>query len=138
MTAIKDDDFTFHITEDPNTKEKTIHLNEDIHTNTKEDLSESKKESRTKMIRRKMMEARKRRSQQKMKDALLCRKTAKSPAKMFWKNQELISSMDVENSNVQDELEMVIIGSDVKALYPSQTWGECRPGQRSQLELSQG
>ena len=119
LTTNQDNDFTFHITEDQNTKEKTLHLNEEHQTNTKEDLSELKKESRTKMIRRKMMEARKRRSQQKMKDALLCRKTARSSAKRYWNNQELISSRDVENSSVQEELEMVIIGSDVKALYPS-------------------
>ena len=77
-------------------------------------MSKTKKESKTKLIRRKMMEARKKKYQKKEKDALLCKKQIKT-----WQGQTLSSSKEMENKDVQDALEMVIVGSDVQALYPS-------------------
>ena len=77
-------------------------------------MSRSIFESKTKMIRRKMMEARKKRSQKKMNDAIIFRRRNKT-----WQGQPLKSAMDAVNGDIQDDLEMVIIGSDVQALYPS-------------------
>ena len=81
-TEIDDEDIAFHIVEDQTTNEKTIHMNNDNYSNPMEDVSRDTKESRTKMIRRKMLEARLKRSQQKQKDAMICRKTtAKNQSK---------------------------------------------------------
>ena len=111
---------SFYTTENLDTGTKTLHhKNEnERYPSPQEDLSVGQnRESKTKMIRRKMMEARRKRSQQKMKDGLICRKAGGE--KKSWNGHQLISAKDVKNEEIQNSLEMVIIGADVQALYPS-------------------
>jgi hypothetical protein len=71
------------------------------------------------MIRNKMTESRRREENQKLKDALIVRKSKILPES--WNGHALIHARDVENKCVQDDLELVVIGADVEALYPSLT-----------------
>ena len=61
-----------------------------------------------------MMEARKKRSQQNIQDAMIVKK--KQQRTKTWKGLKLTSSMDVSNEDIQGDLELVMVGSDVKAL----------------------
>jgi hypothetical protein len=108
----------FYITEDRKLKTKTLHANEKYkeHASTPQEDNLTR-ETKTKMIRRKMMEARKRKSQQDFKKALLCRST--KPVPKTWKGEKLVSARDVGTKLVQDRLELFVVGADVQALYPS-------------------
>ena len=66
------------------------------------------------MIRNKMAEARKAADRD---EALKSR--VKAPPMRFWNGERVVYAKDVSNAMVQDKQEVVVIGADVEALYPS-------------------
>ena len=70
-----------------------------------------------KMIRNKMVEARRADDKQQSKDAILVRRQLLKT----WRGERLTHARDVANDQVQDVLELVVVGADVVALYPSLT-----------------
>ena len=114
----KNNDISFYIKEDVRSKSKTLHLDGETgerHSNPQKDCE--KRKSKTHMIRRKMKEARIKQSQQAIKDAMIVRKSDR--VGKTWKGKKLISAKDVKPEEIQDKLEMVIVGADVQAVYPS-------------------
>ena len=73
-------------------------------------------ESKMNMIRRKMSESRKKADRMKAGDLAVVRKQHHPKT---YKGQRLLSAKDVVVGEAQDDLEVVVIGSDVSALYPS-------------------
>ena len=69
------------------------------------------------MIRNKMVEARRADDKQQSKDAILVRRQLTKT----WRGERLTHARDVANDQVQDVLELVVVGADVVALYPSLT-----------------
>ena len=84
----------------------------------KDNTREIPKIDKMKIIRDKMTQSRKRKENQEIKNAILVQK--KSLPKT-WRGEKLSYARDVDNKLVQDEVEMVIVGADVEALYPSLT-----------------
>ena len=62
-----------------------------------------------------MVDARRAADRSKAEDAVLIRKEYKK----MW--EDLTHAKDVDNERVQDVLQLVVIGADVEALYPSMT-----------------
>jgi hypothetical protein len=69
------------------------------------------------LIRNKMVDARRAADRSKAEDAVLIRKEYKKT----WMGEDLTHAKDVDNERVQDVLQLVVIGADVEALYPSLT-----------------
>jgi hypothetical protein len=69
------------------------------------------------MIRNKMVEARRADDKQQSKDPILVRRQLPKT----WRGERLNDARDVANDQVQDVLELVVVGADVVALYPSLT-----------------
>ena len=70
-----------------------------------------------KSIRDKMTASRKRRDRQEVEDAMITRR--RRTLSKTWKGERLIHASEAQNSSIQEELDLVVIGSDVQALYPS-------------------
>ena len=64
-----------------------------------------------------MVEAKRREEYSQMKDAIMARK--QQP--YVWNGQKLTHAKDLDNPIFQDELELIVVGADVEALYPSLT-----------------
>ena len=76
-------------------------------------IEDQPKESKMNMIRRKMTESRRKKEQQEGNIAIV----KKHPE--TYKGQKLIAARDLEKGAAQDILEVVVVGADVAALYPS-------------------
>ena len=110
---IKKDDIRLYMTAKRNRGEATIH-SEDQHGSSQDDS----KIDKMKIIREKMTQSRKKKENQDIKNAILIKKRNLPKT---WKGEKLIYAKDVRNDMIQDEMEVVIVGADVKALYPSLT-----------------
>ena len=66
------------------------------------------------LIRNKMVEARRASDRDKAKDS----KVVKEPMKK-WGGEDVIHAKDVDNTLIQDILQVVVIGADVEALFPN-------------------
>ena len=55
-----------------------------------------------------------------MKDGIMVRKQRPDT----WNGHKLTHARDVDNSMVQDDLELIVVGADVEALFKSKTDGE--------------
>ena len=66
------------------------------------------------MIRNKMVEARRAAD----RDSAEEYKARKTPMKK-WEGEQLVYARDVDNAMVQDQHQVVVIGADVKGLYPN-------------------
>ena len=66
------------------------------------------------MIRNKMAEARRAAD----RDEAMKTKVVEPPMKL-WKGEKVVYAKDVDNDRVQDHGELVVVGADVEALYPS-------------------
>ena len=94
------------------TKVHTLHTENE----NKPSSSHVEGESKMKMIRRKMMESRRKKDRLDSGNITVVRSRVESKT---WKGQKLKSARDASRMEIQDELIPVIVGSDVKALYPS-------------------
>ena len=83
-------------------------------------MQEDGKIDKMKMIREKMTNSRKRKETQEIRDAILVRRM-KSVKPTKWNGEALVYAEDVDNEMVQEEVELVVVGADVEALYPSLT-----------------
>ena len=72
-----------------------------------------------KNLRDKMTASRKRKDRQEIQDATVIRRRKTMPK--TWRGEKIIYASEVTSSQIQEELDLVIIGSDVQALYPSLT-----------------
>ena len=77
------------------------------------------KVDKMKMIRGKMMMSRKKRENQETRNAILIRKRKEGNLPQFINGEKVVYAMDVHNSEVQEDVEVVINGADVEALNPS-------------------
>jgi hypothetical protein len=114
MSTIKKNDIRLYMTNSEDGA-KTIHVEEKHHG-----VQEDGKIDKMKMIREKMTYSRKRKETQEIKNAILVRKM-KSEKPTKWNGEDLVYAEDVDNEMVQDEVELVVVGADVEALYPSIT-----------------
>ena len=114
LSTIKKNDVRLYLTA---TKAgvKTIHVEEKQHG-----LQDETKIDKMKMIREKMTESRKRNEAQEIRNAILVRRRrVEKPTQ--WNGEDLVYAEDVGNEMVQDEVDLVVVGADVEALYPSLT-----------------
>ena len=103
---IKKDDIRFYITRDG--------TNNTLHCDTQScHQDDTKKESRMNLLRRKFTECRKRKERQETKNITVIK------APQTWKGVKLKSARESSQVDVQEVFAPVIIGADVKALYPS-------------------
>ena len=65
-------------------------------------------------IRNKMVEARRAEDRDIADDA----KAKRTPMKM-WEGERIVYARDVDNTRVQDNHQVVVVGADVEALYPN-------------------
>ena len=77
-------------------------------------IEDQPKESKMNMIRRKMTESRRKKEQQESGNIAIVKKHPEA-----YKGQKLIAARDLEKGAAQDILEVVVVGADVAALYPS-------------------
>jgi hypothetical protein len=94
----------------------TLRVETGNNTNQKEDFDPFDK---MKMIKSKMIMSRKMKDRQEVQDAMIVKRKKVLP-KTF-KGERLFHANEVHNSRVQEELDLVVVGSDVEALYPSLT-----------------
>ena len=112
-------DIRFYLTKDG--KSNTIHACNQ-HSSLLEDQVVMEKVDKMKMIRGKMMMSRKQRENQETRNAILIRKRKEGNLPQFINKEGVVYAKDVHNSKVQDDVEVVIIGADVEALYPVLPW----------------
>ena len=82
-------------------------------------LEDSEPIDKMKNIRDKMTASRKKKESQEILDAMVIKRRKTLPK--TWKGERLIHACEVENDKVQEEPDLVVVGSDVEALYPSLT-----------------
>ena len=61
--------------------------------------------------------SRKRMEDQEIQNAILMRK--RKPTPKTWKGEKMIHARDANPNDIQDTLELVVVGADVEALYPN-------------------
>ena len=105
--GVKKDDIRFYITRNASTMKDTLRTSQTAPP------TNNKKETKMEMLRRKMMECRKKKETQETKNITVVR-TAKT-----WKGKKLKDARSSSRQDIQEELIPVIIGADVQALYPS-------------------
>ena len=67
-----------------------------------------------------MTESRKRNEAQEIRNAILVRRRrVEKPTQ--WNGEDLVYAEDVGSEMVQDEVDLVVVGANVEALYPSLT-----------------
>ena len=98
-------------------KQTTLHASSDKNLTFSIPKSKDEPVDKMRMIRNKMVEARRREENSQMKDAIMVRKQRPDA----WNGHKLTHARDVDNTMVQDDLELIVVRADVEALYPSLT-----------------
>jgi hypothetical protein len=107
--GVKKDDIRFYISRDASTKKDTLRTSKTVLPTT------TKKETKMEMLRRKMMECRKKKETQETKNITVIR----AATQKTWKGQKLKDARSSSRQEIQEKLIPVIVGADVQALYPS-------------------
>ena len=107
----KQGDIRFHLTRDK-TGQATLNLRK---LSSRQEETGRKRESKITTMRRKMMESRKSKENQ---DARKVKVITNRVVKTY-RGQKIIDARDVPENNLIQSEELVVVGSDVEALYPS-------------------
>ena len=113
LDGYKKSDIRFFLKEGTRTSPPTIHCKD---TTTK--IDDSAPFDKMKVLRGKMQASRQKRENQPASNAILVRKQAGAKPRT-WRGERLKYARDAKKEEIHDVLELVVVGADVEALYPS-------------------